>query len=63
MARMQTRIVGREAENVATVELLGGDSFEDRFAMLEREEQIEALLQNVKLDLRKDVKQPKTPTE
>ncbi|MGA7314600.1 MAG: hypothetical protein WBX22_11585 [Silvibacterium sp.] len=43
MARMQTRIGGGEAESAATVELLGGDSFEDCFAMLEREEQMEAL--------------------
>jgi hypothetical protein len=33
-ARMQARIVGREAENAATVELLADDSFEDRFAIL-----------------------------
>jgi phage shock protein A len=57
MARMRTRIVGREGENAATVELLGGNSLEDRFAMLEREEQIEALLQN----LRQDLKQLEAP--
>jgi hypothetical protein len=39
------------------VELLGGNSLEDRFAMLEREEQIEAVLQN----LRQDLKQLEAP--
>ncbi|HEX3471334.1 MAG TPA: PspA/IM30 family protein [Silvibacterium sp.] len=48
MTRMRTRIVGTEAQNAATSELLNGDSLEDRFAMLEREEQIEALLQDLK---------------
>jgi phage shock protein A len=62
MARMRTRIVGREAENAATGDLMGGDSLEDRFAMLEREEQIEALLQGLKQDLQKDVKQLEAPT-
>jgi phage shock protein A len=62
MARMRTRIVSREAENAATVEILGGDSLEDRFAMLEREEQIEALLENLKQDLKKDTKQLEAPS-
>jgi hypothetical protein len=62
MARMQMRIVGREAENAATVELLGGDSFEDNFSMLKRKEQIEALIQNLKQDLKKEFKQPEAPT-
>ena len=62
MARMRARIVGREAVNAATGELLGGDSLEDRFAMLEREEQIEALLENLKQDLKKDLKQLEAPT-
>jgi phage shock protein A len=48
MTRMRTRIVGTEAENAATSELLGDDSLEDRFALLEREEQIEALLKDLK---------------
>ena len=61
MARMRTRIVSREAENAATVELLGGDSLEDRFAMLEREEQIEALLETLKQGVKKDVKQLEGP--
>ena len=43
IARMQTRIDGREAENAAAVELLADDSFEDRFAMFLREEQMSRL--------------------
>jgi phage shock protein A len=62
MTRMRTRIMGTEAHNAATSELLGGDSLEDRFALLEREEQIEALLQNLKEDLKNDVKQLHAPT-
>jgi phage shock protein A len=62
ITRMRTRIVGTEAENAATSELLIGDSLEDRFAMLEREEQIEALLQNLKQNLSKDQKQLEAPT-
>jgi phage shock protein A len=62
ITRMRTRIVGAEAQNAATNELLGGDSLEDRFAMLEREEQIEALLQDLKQDLKKDAKQLEAPT-
>lgn len=46
--RMKSRITGREARNEAEVELLGGDSLEDRFAGLEREEHIETLLQDLK---------------
>ncbi len=48
LTRMRTRIIGSEAQNAATGELLAGDSLEDRFALLEREEQIEALLQDLK---------------
>jgi phage shock protein A len=48
ITRMRTRIVGTEAQNAATSELMGGDSLEDRFALLEREEQIEALLKDLK---------------
>ncbi|MBV8630081.1 MAG: PspA/IM30 family protein [Silvibacterium sp.] len=62
MQRMRTRIVSREAENAANGELLGGDSLEDRFAMLEREEQIEALLENLKQGVKKDAKQLEAPT-
>jgi phage shock protein A len=46
--RMKSRIVGREARNEAEVELLGGDSLEDRFAALDREEHIERLLRDLK---------------
>ena len=42
--RMKSRIVSREARNEADVELLGGDSLDDRFAVLEREEHIETCL-------------------
>jgi hypothetical protein len=52
----------QEAENPATVELLCGDSFEDNFSMLEREEQIEALIQNLKQDPKKEFKHPESPT-
>jgi phage shock protein A len=48
LTRMRTRIIGSEAQNAATGELLAGDSLEDRFATLERDEQIEALLQDLK---------------
>ena len=48
LTRMRTRIVGVEAENAASSELLGGDSLEDKFAVLEREEQIDALLKDLK---------------
>jgi phage shock protein A len=46
--RMKSRIVSREARNEAEVELLGGDSLDDRFATLEREEHIETLLKDLK---------------
>jgi phage shock protein A len=46
--RMKSRIVTREARNEADVELMGGDSLEDRFAALDREEQIETLLRDLK---------------
>jgi phage shock protein A len=48
MTRVRTRIVGAEAENAATSELMGGDSLDDRFAALEREEQIDSLLRDLK---------------
>jgi hypothetical protein len=50
-------------ENAATVELLGGDSFDDRFALLERKEQVAALLQSLKQDLKKDLKKAEAQTE
>jgi phage shock protein A len=46
--RMKTRIAGAEAHNAASREMMDGDSIDDRFAKLEREEQIDALLQNLK---------------
>ncbi|HEX3940166.1 MAG TPA: PspA/IM30 family protein [Acidobacteriaceae bacterium] len=48
MQRMRTRIAGSEAQNAAGQELLEGDSLDDRFAALEREDQIESLLQELK---------------
>lgn len=46
--RLRLQVAGTESENAATHELLGGDSLEDRFASLEREEQIEGLLRDLK---------------
>jgi phage shock protein A len=46
--RMKARIDGASARNAATRELMEDGSLEDRFAALEREEQIDTLLQNLK---------------
>ena len=46
--RMKSRIATEDARNVATRELMDHDSLEDRFAAMEREEQIDALLKNLK---------------
>jgi phage shock protein A len=51
--RMRAKIVGREAYNAATQSLLSddpltGDSLDDRFRKLERDEQIDSLLQDLK---------------
>ena len=46
--RMKTRIAGAEARNAASRELMDGDSLDDKFAALEREEQIDALLKGLK---------------
>ncbi|HYK37088.1 PspA/IM30 family protein [Alloacidobacterium sp.] len=46
--RFRLRVAGAESENTAHHELLGGDSLEDKFAALEREEQIEGLLRDLK---------------
>lgn len=46
--RMKTKVIGAEAQNSAQRELMGGDSLEDRFASLEREDQIESLLLELK---------------
>jgi phage shock protein A len=48
IGRMKSRIDGAEARNAASRELMQGDSLEDRFAALEREEQIDALLKDLK---------------
>jgi phage shock protein A len=48
LERMRAQVAGAEAQNAAQNELLGGDSLEDRFAALEREDQIEALLLELK---------------
>lgn len=48
LQRMRSRIDGAHASNAASRELMEGDSLEDRFAALEREEKIDALLQNLK---------------
>ncbi|MGC2620432.1 MAG: PspA/IM30 family protein [Acidobacteriaceae bacterium] len=46
--RMKSRIAGAEAQNVASRELMQEDSLDDRFAALEREDQIDELLKNLK---------------
>ncbi len=49
LSRMKTRAMGKEAHNEAVSELLSGESLEDSFAALEREEHIEGLLQDLKM--------------
>jgi phage shock protein A len=46
--RYKSRIGVQQAANHATKELTAGDSLEDRFAMLERDQQVEALLDELK---------------
>jgi phage shock protein A len=51
--RMRAKILGREAHNAATQSLLmddplTGDALDDRFRKLERDEQIDSLLQDLK---------------
>ncbi len=48
ITRMKSRIDDDAARNVASRELMEGDSLDDRFAALEREEQIETLLKDLK---------------
>ncbi len=48
IARMKNRIAGAEAHNMAARELMDGDGVEEKFAKLEREEQIDALLKGLK---------------
>jgi phage shock protein A len=46
--RYKSRINLQQAVNHATKELTAGDSLEDRFAMLERDQRVEALLEELK---------------
>ena len=46
--RYKSRISVQQAVNQATAELTAGDSLEDRFAMLERDQQVEVLLEELK---------------
>ena len=46
--RYKSRINVQQAVNQATKELTAGDSLEDRFAMLERDQRVEALLEELK---------------
>ena len=48
LQRMKSKIAGAEARNVASRELMDGDAIEDRFRKLERDEQVDALLQDLK---------------
>ena len=48
MDRLKLSVAGSEAENAAHRELMGEDSLEDKFALLEREERIEGLLRDLK---------------
>ncbi|HTZ59335.1 MAG TPA: PspA/IM30 family protein [Acidobacteriaceae bacterium] len=46
--RYKSRITAQQAANYAGKELTAGDSLEDRFAMLERDQQVEVLLEELK---------------
>ena len=46
--RMKSKIDGAQAQNAASRELMDGDAVEEKFAKMEREEQIDALLANLK---------------
>jgi phage shock protein A len=46
--RYKSRINLQQAVNHASKELTAGDSLEDRFAMLERDQRVEALLEELK---------------
>jgi phage shock protein A len=48
MDRLKLRVIGTEAENAATNDMLREDSLEDRFEALEREDRIEQLLRDLK---------------
>lgn len=59
--RMRTKVIGVEARNAANHQLVGNDSLEDRFTALEREDQIESLLLELKQrHLLTDGDEPKT---
>ena len=46
--RMKSKIAGEEAHNAASRGLMDGDSIDDRFRKMERDEQIDALLKDLK---------------
>lgn len=48
MGRLKARIQNAEAENHAGKTLLAGDTLEDKFQALERDEQVERLLEEIK---------------
>ncbi|HSU18288.1 MAG TPA: PspA/IM30 family protein [Acidobacteriaceae bacterium] len=48
MSRMKNRIGNAEAENYAGKQMLAGETLEDRFSKLERDEKIERLLDDLK---------------
>jgi len=48
MNRFRTRIMGQEAQNDAAQTMLDSDSLEDRFTLMEKEEQVDQLLQELK---------------
>lgn len=50
LQRLQSQIDAQQAANLAAHALSNGDSLEDRFALLEREQQIESLLLELKGD-------------
>jgi phage shock protein A len=45
---MKSKIDGAEARNAASRELMDGDSVDDKFAKMERDEEIDALLAGLK---------------
>jgi phage shock protein A len=48
LGKYKARITAQQAANHANNQLPAGDSLEDRFAMLERDQQVEALLEQLK---------------
>ena len=49
MGRFKARIQNAEAENYAGKVMLAGDSLEEKFAVLERDEKVEKLLGELKV--------------